>query len=69
MGSSTSSNSYENYDSEWEIAKKQAIRNYNYRLRNYNPLLHGPHDIYLLEISADYELECLPRYVRSRIRD
>ena len=63
MGSSSSKNN------EWAIAeekraKEQAIRNYNYRIKNYNPIIHGDRYIYMYQVEAEYELECIPKYLR-----
>ena len=66
MGSSSSKSSNNN---DWETAKQKAIKIYNYRLKNYNPLQHGPREHYIVQIEAEYELECIPEYIRGRVRN
>ena len=64
MGSTTSSSNYcEN--SNWEVAKQNAQKIYNYRVKHYNPLEHGPRYCYMLQVEAEYELECIPKMYRS----
>lgn len=63
MGSSSSKNTTNNND--WEIAEQRAIKIYNYRMKNYNPLEHGPREYYMAQVQAEYELECIPEYLRS----
>ena len=50
---------------DWSVAKKNANKIYNYRIKNYNPLVHGPREYYMLQVEAEYELECIPEYYRS----
>jgi hypothetical protein len=65
MGCSESS---QNYSSEscdtFESAKQRATKVYNYRIKNYNPIIHGPIEFYIIQIEAEYELECIPEYMR-----
>ena len=65
MGCSNSSHNYasENEDT-WETAKQRASKLYNYRIKNYNPIIHGPIDYYMVQVEAEYELECIPLYMR-----
>ena len=46
-------------------ARKRAIQIYNYRVQNYNYLVHGPREYYMMQVEAEYELECIPEYLRS----
>jgi hypothetical protein len=62
MGCSDSS--YEYPDDAWESAQKRARTVYNYRLKHYNPSIHGPYHYYMLQVEAEYELECIPEYMR-----
>ena len=62
MGSSYSKTSNNN---DWQIAEQKAAKLYNYRIKNYNPLIHGPRHYYMLQVEAEYELECIPEYMRS----
>ena len=63
MGSSSSKSNNNNND--WELAKKRAIKIYNYRIKHYNPIVHGPQAYYMIQVEAEYELECIPEYFRS----
>ena len=64
-----SSSSKTSNNNDWQMAKQKAIKTYNYRLKNYNPFQHGPMEYYLAQIEAEYELECIPEYLRGRIRN
>ena len=61
MGSSSSKTSNNN---GWDSAQQKAINNYNYRIKHYNPIEHGPRDYYMAQVQAEYELECIPEYLR-----
>jgi len=65
MGLSSSKNTNANDNNDWEIAKKRADNIYNYRIKNYNYMRHGPQELYMLQVEAEYELECIPEYLRS----
>lgn len=60
-----SSTQYNTVNADWGVAKQNANRIYNYRIKNYNPLVHGPMHYYMLQVEAEYELECIPEYYRS----
>mgnify|MGYP000474354450 CR=1 FL=1 len=62
MGSSSSKTANNN---DWEIAQQRAIKVYNYRIKHYNPIQHGSRDYYMAQVQAEYELECIPEYLRS----
>ena len=62
MGSSSSKNTNNN---EWEIAEKRAIKIYRYRITHFNPIEHGSRDVYMAQVQAEYELECIPQFLRS----
>lgn len=64
MGSS-SSKTTNNID--WEISQQRAIKVYNYRIKHYNPIEHGSQKYYIAQVQAEYELECIPEYLRSRL--
>ena len=63
MGSSASKSYY--IKKEWEKAEKRASEIYNYRINNYNPVEHGTPTNYMQRIKSEYELECIPEYLRS----
>jgi hypothetical protein len=52
-------------DTAWENAKKKADSIYNFRIKNYNYLHHGPKEIYMIQVEAEYELECIPEQYRT----
>jgi hypothetical protein len=60
-----SSNSLPQDDKLWENDKKKANRIYNFRIQNYNYLIHGSRDFYMIQVEAEYELECIPKQYRS----
>ena len=35
-------------------------RNSNYSDKNYNQMIHGPIQVYMMQVEAEYELECIP---------
>jgi hypothetical protein len=68
MGSSTSSqysNSSNENTTSWEVAKQNARKIYDYRVKHYNPTEHGPRHYYMLQVEAEYELECIPKRFRG----
>jgi len=64
MGSTCSNESIQENVETFETAKQRANKIYNYRMKHYSPLLHGPRDYYMLQVEAEYELECIPEYMR-----
>ena len=52
-------------ENAWENAKKNADKIYNFRIKNYNYLTHGPKELYMIQVEAEYELECIPEQYRS----
>ena len=54
------SSNYVYPNGNWEIAKQNANKIYNYRIVNYNQMKHGPSHIYMIQVEAEYELECIP---------
>jgi hypothetical protein len=46
-------------------ARERALKIYNYRVNSYNYLVHGPIEYYMVQIQAEYELECIPEFMRS----
>jgi hypothetical protein len=68
MGLSNSKSSKKNKHEvdleEFVRAKQNAYNQYMYRLKSYDPEIHGPKYIYMLEVDAEYELNCIPPYLR-----
>lgn len=57
---------YHSYtNNEWIIAKKNADALYQYRIKNYNPLLHGTRKYYMSKVQNEYKLGCIPTHLRS----
>jgi hypothetical protein len=52
-------------NNEWIIAKNKADIIYNYRLKNYNPILHGTRKYYMSIILNEYKLNCIPLQFRN----
>ena len=66
MGSTSSSSSSKNIvNTSWESAQQNARKIYNYRIKHYNPNEHGPRYYYMLQVEAEYELECIPKLFRG----
>lgn len=67
MGSNSSNqtNNVNHVNADWDLAKKNATKIYNYRIQHYNYIEHGPRDYYMLQVEAEYELGCIPEYFRS----
>jgi len=49
---------------EFVRAKQNAYNQYMSRIKNYDPARHGPKYMYMLEVDAEYELNCIPGYLR-----
>jgi hypothetical protein len=67
MGLSNSKKREENRQKErLEMYQLQqsALRNYHYRLQIYNRYKHGSYGRYLHCVEAQYELDCLPEWVK-----
>ena len=61
MGSNSSRTAnYSDKNYNWGIAKQNADKIYNYRIKNYNQMIHGPLQVYMTQVEAEYELECIP---------
>lgn len=43
---------------------KRAVKMYNERLNDYNPRFHGNYYNYLMNIQAQFELDCIPDYLK-----
>jgi hypothetical protein len=56
--------SYEYPDDLCESSQQRAIKNHEYRLKHYDPSIHGPYYYYMLQVEAEYEVECIPEYMR-----
>jgi hypothetical protein len=60
-----SSNSTHNQGPDlWELAQKNATKIYNYRIKSYDYRIHGPYEHYIIQVEAEYELECIPEQFR-----
>jgi hypothetical protein len=67
MGSNSSRNAnYSDKNYNWTIAKQNADKIYNYRIKNYNQMIHGPIQVYMTQVEAEYELECIPPGFRGK---
>lgn len=66
MGNSNSNAAKKRQEEEEENDKlyKRAVKLYHYRLKNYNPMIHGYYSNYLHNIQAQFELDCIPDYLR-----
>jgi hypothetical protein len=72
MGLSNSKSSKKNKDEvdleDFVKAKQNAYNQYVYRIKKYDPSIHGPKYIYMLEVDAEYELNCIPTYLRYNFK-
>jgi hypothetical protein len=64
MGNSNSSKRQQQDKIESEKIYNKAVKIFNDRLKNYNPMLHGNYYYYLQCIQAQFELDCIPEYLR-----
>jgi hypothetical protein len=64
MGSSNSTTNTQGPDL-WDLAREKATKIYNYRIKNYDYRIHGPYELYIIQVEAEYELECIPVQFRS----
>jgi len=48
-------------ETETEKTRRIALNLYNKRLQIYDYSIHGPYIIYLYNITAQYELDCIPQ--------
>ena len=61
MGASSSSaKSFKFATDEFAFARQKAGRVYTYRVKDYDPARHGPKHIYMMQVEAEYELNCIP---------
>ena len=66
MGSKSSKNSnYYNKNYNWDLAKQNADKIYNYRIKNYKQMIHGSIHVYMIQVESEYELECIPLGLRG----
>jgi hypothetical protein len=66
MGSKSSKNSNcSNKNYNWDLAKQNADKIYNYRIKNYKQMIHGPMQVYMIQVESEYELECIPLGLRG----
>jgi hypothetical protein len=59
--SSSSSSSSKNVEKDWE---RQAAINFDKRIKAYKYAYHGPYYEYVELCRAQYELECIPAWMR-----
>jgi hypothetical protein len=45
---------------EYVSARQKAGRVYTYRVKDYDPARHGPKEMYMMQVEAEYELNCIP---------
>ena len=61
MGASSSSAKRLKYvTDEYVSARQKAGRVYTYRVKDYDPARHGPKEMYMMQVEAEYELNCIP---------
>lgn len=58
------SNSIEKERIKQEILYNKALELYKQRLKNYDYAFHGNYRIYLQNIQAQFQLDCLPDYLK-----
>lgn len=58
------SNSSEKQRIQRTILHKNAVNLYNQRIQNYNHAYHGSYSTYLRNVKAQFQLDCLPDYVK-----
>lgn len=46
-------------------AEQDARKIYNYRVKTYDPIINGPREIYMVQVEAEFELNCLPEFMRQ----
>ena len=45
-------------------AELKARKVYNYRVKTYDPSRHGSRELYMKEVEAEFELNCIPEYAQ-----
>ena len=58
------SNSSEKQRIQRIILHKNAVNLYNQRIQNYNYVFHGNYSEYLRNVKAQFQLDCLPDYIK-----
>lgn len=58
------SNSAEKEREQERILYNKAVELYKQRLRNYDYAFHGNYTTYLRSIQAQFQLDCIPEYLR-----
>jgi len=58
------SNSIEKERQQQRALYNKAVQLYEQRLRNYNYAYHGNYSAYLRSIRAQFQLDCIPEYLR-----
>ena len=51
---------------DWKLAEQDAREIYNYRILQYDPADHGPPMAYMKQIQTEYNVNCIPKYIRNR---
>lgn len=58
------SNSIEKERAEQQILYNKAVELYKQRLKNYDYAFHGNYTTYLRNIKAQFQLDCIPEYLK-----
>jgi hypothetical protein len=58
------SNSVEKERAKQQILYNKAVELYKQRLKNYDYAFHGNYTTYLRNIQAQFQLDCLPEYLK-----
>jgi hypothetical protein len=48
------------------MLKHRALLIYIDGLKKYNETIHGPLEAYMIQVEADYQLNCIPEHYRSK---
>lgn len=65
MGANHSEEQRRKYYAELDILEKRAMQIYIHRVNNYHYAFHGDYHVYLYNIQAQYELDCIPDRLKS----
>jgi hypothetical protein len=68
MGSANAKIYHDELDTDLYIDLEQVINIYNYRIKIYNPLIHGSKDNYMLQVEYDYEYDYESKYITKFLR-
>ena len=48
------------------MLKHKALLIYIDGIKNYNETIHGPLEAYMIQVEADYQLNCIPENLRTK---